>query len=197
MFGSRTSTLNYNPGLERWQGKRGEHLRFFLRKSAQKTTAVCENGCCLTRRLTGRPGHIAPAQNMEVQVEHGLARLLADVGDDAVAVHTQLLRHLGDDLEDVGHHGAVFGGDSSGGSDVGLGNHQEVSRSLRVNVVKGEALLILVDFVGRNVAGNNLAEQTIGHGGTSFVCLVRLLYRILEGLQPKSKDPFETGARVS
>ena len=38
---------------------------------------------------------------MEVQVEHALSRLLPDVGHHAVALQTQLLRQLGNDLKNV------------------------------------------------------------------------------------------------
>lgn len=60
---------------------------------------------------------------MKMEMEHALARLLPDVGDDPVAVQSQLLGELGDDLEDVGRNAAVVFRDFGNRPDVGLGNH--------------------------------------------------------------------------
>ena len=51
---------------------------------------------------------------MEVQVLHGLSRLIAAVVDDSVALHAQLPADLGDDLEAMGHHTAVVRRDGIG-----------------------------------------------------------------------------------
>ena len=83
---------------------------------------------------------------MEVQVEHALSRLFADVGDHPVAVQVQLLGQLGDDLEDVGHNPTVVRRHLGDGADMGLGNHQEVGGGLRGDVVEGVADLVLVDL---------------------------------------------------
>lgn len=59
---------------------------------------------------------------MEVQVLHGLTGVLADIGDDAVAVVEALLPgELCDDGKDVAQQGTVFFGQRSGGNDVLLG----------------------------------------------------------------------------
>src|SRR5574344_2863732 len=59
-----------------------------------------------------RPRHIPPCEHMEVQVRHALPRLLADVGDHAVALDAHFFCHLGDDLKDMRDHGAVLGVDA-------------------------------------------------------------------------------------
>lgn len=62
------------------------------------------------------------AQNMEMQVLHGLACVLTHVGDDAVAVvQALLLGQLADDGKDVSQQCAVFFGQRSGRGDVLLG----------------------------------------------------------------------------
>ena len=59
---------------------------------------------------------------MEVQVVDALTGLLTDVGDDAVALQTQLLGDLGDDGEDMSHHSGIVLGHFGHGGDVGLGD---------------------------------------------------------------------------
>ena len=95
---------------------------------------------------------------MEVEVMDGLAGLLTDVGDDAIALQTQLLGDLGDDGEDVGHDGGVVLGHFSHGGDVRLGDDQEMSGSLGIDVIKGEADLVLIDFIGRDLPFGDLTE---------------------------------------
>ena len=73
---------------------------------------------------------------MEVQVMHTLTGLLTDVGHHAVALQPLLPAQPGDDLEDVGHHGAVAAVYLRHGADVLLGDHQEVRGGLRRDVVK-------------------------------------------------------------
>lgn len=46
-----------------------------------------------------------------------------------------------------------------------LGNHENMSRSLRGNVVEGEGFVILVDNICRNLSRDDLLEQ--GHGARS------------------------------
>jgi hypothetical protein len=47
---------------------------------------------------------------------------------------------------------------------VGLGDYQKVCGRLGVDVVEGEADVVLVDLAAGNLPSNNLAEQAIGHG---------------------------------
>ena len=98
-----------------------------------------------------------------MQVRHTLARLLADVGHHPVALQTQLLGDLGDDGEDVGHHGGVVLSDLGHRGDVHLGNHQKVGGGLGIDVVEGVADLVLIDLVGGDLSLRDLAEQTIAH----------------------------------
>ena len=75
---------------------------------------------------------------MEVQMMDALAGLLADVGDNAIALQTQLLGDLGDDGEDMSHHGGIVLGHFGHGGDVGFGDDQEVGGSLGVDVIKAK-----------------------------------------------------------
>ena len=93
-----------------------------------------------------------------MEVMDGLAGLLTDVGDDAIALQTQLLGDLGDDGEDVSHDGGVVLSHFGHGGDVGLGDDQEMGGSLRVDVVESEADLVLIDFIGRDLPFGDLTE---------------------------------------
>ena len=95
---------------------------------------------------------------MEVQMEHALTRLLANIGHHAVAVHPLLLRQLGNDLEDMGHHSAVVRVHFGHGADVCLGDDQEVGRRLGRDVVEGIAQVVLIDFAAGDLPGDDLAE---------------------------------------
>jgi len=44
-----------------------------------------------------------------------------------------------------------------------LGNDQDMSGSLRIDIFKGKGMLILIDFLGWNLVAKDTAEQTVGH----------------------------------
>ena len=54
-----------------------------------------------------RPSHVTAGQNMEMQVRHALPRLLANIGNHAIAFNAALAGHIGDHFEDVGNNAAV------------------------------------------------------------------------------------------
>ena len=95
---------------------------------------------------------------MEMQMHHALPRLLADVGDDPVALQPLLLGHLGNDLEHVGHHGAVIAVHLSHRVDMGLGDHQKMSRRLGSDVVERIADVVLVDLAAGDLPCRDLTE---------------------------------------
>ena len=104
---------------------------------------------------------------MKVQVEHALPRLLADVGHHPVALQSQLRRQLGDHLEYMPHHSLIIRIDGGYRGDVHLGHYQKVGGRLGVNVIKGVAQGVLIHLVGRDLPGDDLAEQTVRHTITS------------------------------
>ena len=97
---------------------------------------------------------------MEVQMGYGLLPGLADVGHHAVTGlgKAKFLGQLGNDLEDVGHHGAVFRRDRGNRGDMSLGDHQEMGRGRGCDVVKGIAQVILIDLAAGDLPGDNFAE---------------------------------------
>ena len=112
--------------------------------------------------------HLEGRVAVEVQVVHGLAGLLAAVGDHPEIGDAQFLRHLRDDLKGVGHHGGIFRRNLPAGCNVGLGNHQEMGGRLGDDVVKGVHQLVLVNLVGGDLPRRDFAKQTIAHAISSF-----------------------------
>ncbi|MNY53708.1 hypothetical protein D3C86_1894880 [compost metagenome] len=47
--------------------------------------------------------------------------------------------------------------------DVLLRDHEDVDRRLGVDVAEGDGVIVLVDDLRRDLAGDDLAEETIGH----------------------------------
>lgn len=72
--------------------------------------------------MRGSDRQLLAAQHMEMQVLHGLAGILADIGDHAVAVvQTDFLGQLGDHGKDMAQQGTVLLSQGSGTLDVLLG----------------------------------------------------------------------------
>src|SRR6266568_1724586 len=44
-----------------------------------------------------------------------------------------------------------------------LGNHQHVSRSLRINILERNRTLVFIHFLGRDLSSNNAAKQAVFH----------------------------------
>ena len=94
-----------------------------------------------------------------------LACVLANIGDDAVAVVQALLRsQLCDHCKDMAQQCAVLFGQRSGRDNVLFGHHQKVHLGLRVDVVKRHHLLVLVQLLGGDFPLRDHTEQTIFHG---------------------------------
>ena len=106
---------------------------------------------------------------MEMQVEHTLPGLLADVGHDAEAFQSQLLGNLGDHLKAVRHNRTVARVHRGNRLNVLLGDHEKMRRRLWVDVIKGLALLVLIDLVRGDLPRCSLAKQTLCHLNRSFL----------------------------
>ena len=110
-------------------------------------------------------GKLGAAQDMEVQVEDGLAGICAAIGDDAVSVcDACLLCNRRDLLEDFCNGGAVIRCDFVHGGDVCLGNHQHMNGGFGVDVTEGQHGVVLVHLGGRDLSGNNFTENAVHKG---------------------------------
>lgn len=100
-----------------------------------------------------------------MEVGDGLPAILPAVGHHAESVAEpegtgQLTHRPVHGREDLG----VAGGRIGQAGDVPAGNHQDMDRSLRMQVTEGHHLVILMDEGGGDGSLGDLAEDTIRHG---------------------------------
>ena len=106
-----------------------------------------------------------------MEVEDGLSGAGSDVQDGAVSVL------------DIALAGDVGGGQMAAADDFSVrtfrffqsgemtfGDDEHMGRRLRINVFKGEDVFIFEDFLRRNLAANNAAEEAIGIGHSWVTC---------------------------
>jgi hypothetical protein len=116
--------------------------------------------------LTRRPTEAASAEEMDMKVEHRLTCVGADVDYGPVAtLQTSLTGNLGGGEVAVADDLRITGLGFFETGEVALGDDQHVGRSLRVNVLKGNDLVVLIYLFGGNFTRDDLAEQAISHGG--------------------------------
>jgi hypothetical protein len=117
------------------------------------------------RPLTRWPCQRSTAQQMNVQVKHRLPRAGANVQHSSIpALNLAVTRDLrrgkvtaSDDLC-VGSFRFFQSGE------MPLGNNQNVSGRLRLNIFKGENVFVFINFLGGNIAANDATKKTIGIG---------------------------------
>ena len=103
--------------------------------------------------MCGSDRQLLTAQHMEMQVLHGLAGILADIGDHAVAVvQANFLGQLGDHGKDMAQQGTVLLSQGSGTLDVLFGHNKKVHLGLRVDIVKRHDLIVLIQLVRGDLA---------------------------------------------
>jgi len=121
---------------------------------------VCEN-------LSRRPGERAAAEQVDVEMIHGLAAVLAGVDYHAVAVGEAFV--AGDPRrgpQQVAEQRAVPFGAVGQRRNVFARRDQHMHRRLRVKIREGVALLVLVDGGGGYASVNDLAKEAT-HGAFS------------------------------
>ena len=115
---------------------------------------------CLRER---RPAHFLSADDVQVDVEHGLTRIGLAVEHKAGAAffETEVLRDKLCAVEHLAHEFAIFRLHVHDGCDVALRHDQKVYRCLRGDVIEGEHVVVFVDFLGRDFTLDDFAEKTI------------------------------------
>src|SRR5690348_8148849 len=108
---------------------------------------------------------------MHVQVEHGLSAAGIAVDHAAIAVFGKafalgVLRRRQQQLADQWRLG--FAAVVQGRQRFVLGDEQHVHRRLRMDVAKGEDVVVFVHHVGGNLAADDLVENGIAHACSPF-----------------------------
>ena len=111
----------------------------------------------------------AAAENVDVQVGNALAPVRTVIDDDAEALG-QL--ETGGELtrceEQVTEQGLVAGLSQTEPIDAALRNHEHMHRRLRIDVMNGDALVVLVLDAGGDFPGDDAFEEGRGgHDGAS------------------------------
>ena len=113
----------------------------------------------------GRPRELAAAEQVEVEMVDGLAAIAAAVDDDSIAAIEFLFRSdLAYDEHHVSEQGGIRGIDGRQGRDRFLGDNEDVHRRLRRDVVKGEAKVVLMNDLCRDLlVDDTLKDRFVGH----------------------------------
>lgn len=114
-------------------------------------------------RLTRRPLQIPPAEHVDVEVRHRLARRWAVVDHDPISSfqNAELLRHFAARKEHSTEQLGVGRGSFADAWDHALGHDEHVHRGLRRRVVEGEEFVRFVDDSRGNFPGGDALED--GH----------------------------------
>src|SRR5690606_9249328 len=112
-------------------------------------------------------------QQVQVDLEHGLAAVLVAVHDDAVTVFGEalLLRVARRGGGQPADHDRIVLADIVERGEVGLRHEQHVHRRLRRDVTERDQVLVLVDDVGRDLAADDPVEDGLAHVA-SFVAVI-------------------------
>ncbi len=101
-----------------------------------------------------------------MEVVDGLAAVVAGVDDQAVPVGEAVCAgEVGGYGGEVAEERGVFLGDVGERGEVLLGDDKEVGGGLGVDVGKGDGLVVFMEALGGDGAGDDLAEEAVGVGG--------------------------------
>ena len=108
---------------------------------------------------------MSAAQQMQMQVMHGLPAIVPSVHDDPVTV-VQLLftRNLSCCSHKMAHQRRILGQSLCRRADVLLGNDQQMRGGLGIDIGEADAEFVFVDAAGGNSAVDDLAKKAVGRG---------------------------------
>src|SRR4249919_1091095 len=125
-------------------------------------------GCSAFRRPEAAQG--CSAQQMQVELEDGLAAVGIAVDDDAVAISGKAFapRVGGGGEDEPGDDFPLLRLEVVERGDRRLGHEQHVDRRLWRDVAEGDDIVVLMDDVGRDFAADDPAEDGVVLHGASF-----------------------------
>lgn len=116
--------------------------------------------------LSRRPGHLSTCEHVHVHVLDGLTSGLAGVDDQTKTFAAVVTTEASGDVEELSDRGRFCrAGEIDDICCVLDRDDQQMHRRLRTEIVKRHDFLVAIGDTRRNIAGNDLAENTIGlHG---------------------------------
>lgn len=113
--------------------------------------------------LTGRPGEMTARQDMEMDVEHGLAGAGAVIDDHPVSLRVQtfIFGDLFCRKEEMSDKLFIGLGHAVNFRYMFFGNNERVYGRLRIHIFKGGHKIIFVDDFGGDFFCDDLAENTV------------------------------------
>ena len=102
---------------------------------------------------------IAAAEQMYMEMKNGLSRAGADIQNGAIAVFdVAITGNLGRDEVAAADNFCVAGLRFFQAAQVLLGDNEDVSWRLRINVIEGVSVLVFINLFGRNFASDGSAK---------------------------------------
>ena len=98
---------------------------------------------------------------MHVEVKHRLTSTGAAVDHRAEVVQSLLFGHPRSHQQQMAQQNRILWSTGPQALDRLAGNHQHMHRSLGGNIAKGQALLIAVDLIARDLAAKDLPEDRV------------------------------------
>src|ERR1700691_4598063 len=115
--------------------------------------------------LSRWPTEMPSAQQVDVKVEYRLSGSRTDVQDGAVSVlDVALARNFGSGEMAAAYRFGIFRLRFLQSRKMFFGNDEHVRRGFRVDVFKGEDMLVFVDFLRWYLALNDTAEKAVAGG---------------------------------
>ena len=107
---------------------------------------------------------MASADEVDVKMKYGLTCAGADIEHRAIAVldAAQARDFRGGEMT-AAHNSGFFSSGFFQSANMFFRDDEYVRRGLRIEVFESVGEVILVNFFGRNFAGNDAAEQAVGH----------------------------------
>ena len=116
---------------------------------------------------------LSPEKDVDGITDVSLAGLFTGVEDDAEAVFIEA-HDLGDFLDGIEHlasDGSIIRCQVGNALDMLLRDDQDMDRSDRVDVFKGEEIIVFPNFGARDFPGNDLAENAVFHDKFLLCCV--------------------------
>jgi hypothetical protein len=108
---------------------------------------------------------VTPAQQMEMEVENGLASIRSGIDDYAKSClrNAMFLRELAGNPKNMSNYFSIGSAQIRKRRDMLARNDQNMNRSLRIDILEGHHGAIFVDHITLNPFLDNPTEQTIAH----------------------------------